>query len=73
MKTESKIYNLFIVIALLFQNPLSFYLLNPETPVNLIQFIWVIFVTIFIIESIFVWLININKAKKRYNIELHIF
>ncbi len=65
MKTENKIYIFFIVLALFFWNPLSFYILYADTPIVLSKWYWALNAVIFIAGAFIVWRLRKDKAKKR--------
>lgn len=65
MKNESKIYNFFIIVALLFWNPLSFYLLYKNTPVIDIIWLWVIYTILLVTGVIITVLIHKEKINNR--------
>lgn len=66
MKNNNKIYIIFIVLFLVFWNPLSFYLLYKNTPVIYIKLIWGVYIFAFVIGIIAIWLIHKNKLDKKW-------
>ena len=65
MKTENKIYNFFIIISLLFWNPVSFYVLYKSTPVITIKLMWIIYIIFLVGGIISIRLISKNKLGRK--------
>lgn len=60
MKSKNNIYIFFIILAILFWNPLSFYLIYKETPIYQFSFVGLFFIINFIANISFVFLLKKN-------------
>lgn len=64
MKSENIFYSIFIIIALLFWNPLSYHLYYSNTPIYDIQYLKMLYWIIFIGGLLMIILIQFNYATK---------
>ena len=60
MQTNNKIYSIFIVIALLFWNPISYYIIYSDTPIYPITIIKILYWSIFFCGLLLITLIQKN-------------
>ena len=64
MKSENKIYNFFIIAALLFWNPLSLYIIYNGTLVIDIKLVWYFYIIVFVTGIVFI-LLNVKNRLRR--------
>ena len=67
MKSSNKIYSFFIIIALLFWNPLSFYLFYGDELVYSVKILHIFYWFVFITGVFFIFLNGFNKISQTLN------